>query len=105
MPSLSQQITERGGHREHAAIYGAFLRAGQREPGDFEFVGPGIVDFTVADQGMALAILEPAESEAAVLALEAAALESFGVRLEIITSAEAIRSPDRIVERLVGRGV
>ena len=105
MPSITEQVKERGGQSEHVAIYGAFLRAGQREPADFEFVGPGTIDFTVSDQNTALAILEPSENEAAILSLEAAALESFGVRLEIITSSEAIRSPDRIVERLVSGGI
>lgn len=100
---MMQNLQARGGTDADRAIYSALTHKGLREPADFAFLGEP-VSFLLQKQRTALAIKSPSEAEAGLLKLQSAALQATGVRLQIVSRGEAIRSPRAVVETLL-RGI
>jgi len=97
--TLREDIALRGGGEGHLSVYRALVRANQKEPEDFVFMG-GAVDFVMQKVPRALAVIATGETRSAVLGIRAASLGQ-SIHLDIVDEAEALRSSDQIASRLV----
>lgn len=83
------------------AVVMELKRRKQQEPQDYVFIG-GDIDFVMNKTSKALAITTPSKRRSGLLTIQEAVLKGQGIDLQIIEEAEVLRSPKRVVDRLLG---